>query len=183
MTTTVAMCGSRDTSMDSASQRRHAPRDEEGAMEYPCGWTPVQVYESWDEERLLIESELELQIWRWALLEAHLWEASQVYESSWAAPPPREPKGNYCTIAWRSGTRPREGALWTHPVGTAAAPRGGAKEGELSSTKGAVPGFLVKVMVWSRPRSEGRGQGCGGRGDSHNETGLKGRQRMLYPNV
>ena len=55
-------------------------------MEYPRGWTPVQVYESWDEERLLVESELELQIWRWALLEAHLWEASQVYESLMGSP-------------------------------------------------------------------------------------------------
>ena len=55
-------------------------------MEYPRGWTPLQVYESWDEERLLIESELELQIWRWALLEAHLWEASQVYESLMGSP-------------------------------------------------------------------------------------------------
>ena len=55
-------------------------------MEYLRGWTPLQVYESWDEERLLIESELELQIWRWALLEAHLWEASQVYESLMGSP-------------------------------------------------------------------------------------------------
>ena len=55
-------------------------------MEYPCEWTPVQVYENWDEERLLVESELELQIWRWALLEAHLWGASQVYESLIGSP-------------------------------------------------------------------------------------------------
>ena len=55
-------------------------------MEYPYGWMPDPVYESWDEERLLIESELELQIWRWALLEAHLWEASQVYESLMGSP-------------------------------------------------------------------------------------------------
>ena len=55
-------------------------------MEYPRGWTPPQVYESWDGERLLMESELELQIWRWALLEAHLWEASQVYESLMGSP-------------------------------------------------------------------------------------------------
>ena len=64
----------------------HVPRDEEGAMEHPRGWRQVQVYESWDEERLLIESELEMQIWRWALLEAHLWEASQVYESFMGSP-------------------------------------------------------------------------------------------------
>ena len=55
-------------------------------MEYPYGWMPDPVYESWDEERLLIESELEMQIWRWALLEAHLWEASQVYESLMGSP-------------------------------------------------------------------------------------------------
>ena len=79
--------------------------------------------------------------------------------ASWAVLSPREPKGTYCTIAWRGGTRPKEGALRTHPVGTVAAPRGGAKEGELSSTKGAVPDFLVKVVVWSRPRSEGEGEG------------------------
>ena len=64
----------------------HVPRDEEGAMEYPYGGMPDPVYESWDEERLLIESELEMQIWRWALLEAHLWEASQVYESLMGSP-------------------------------------------------------------------------------------------------
>ena len=46
-----------------------------------------------------------------------------------------------------------------HPAGTAAAPRGGAKEGGLSSTNGAAPGFLVKVGVWSRSRSEGEGRG------------------------
>ena len=55
-------------------------------MEYPYGWMPDPVYESWDEERLLIESELEMQIWRWALLEAHLWGASQVYESLMGSP-------------------------------------------------------------------------------------------------
>ena len=55
-------------------------------MEYSRGWTPVRVYETWDEEQLLMESELELQIWRWALLEAHLWEASQVYESLMGSP-------------------------------------------------------------------------------------------------
>ena len=55
-------------------------------MEYSGGWTPVRVDETWDEERLLMESELELQIWRWALLEAHLWEASQVYESLMGSP-------------------------------------------------------------------------------------------------
>ena len=72
--------------MDGASQGRHAPRDEKGAMEYPGGWTPARVYEDWDGERLLVGSELELQIWRWALLEAHLWEASQVYESLMGSP-------------------------------------------------------------------------------------------------
>ena len=70
-----------------------------------------------------------------------------------------------------------------YPAGVAVAPRGGAREGEPSSTKGAVPGFLVKVMVWSRPRSERRGKGCRGRGDPHNETGSKRRKKMLYPNV
>ena len=64
----------------------HVPRDEEGAMEYPYGGMPDPVYESWDEERLLIESELEMQIWRWALLEAHLREASQVYVSLMGSP-------------------------------------------------------------------------------------------------
>ena len=55
-------------------------------MEHSGGWTPVRVDETWAEERLLMESELELQIWRWALLEAHLWEASQVYESLMGSP-------------------------------------------------------------------------------------------------
>ena len=55
-------------------------------MEYPYGWMPDPAYESWGEERLPVESELEMQIWRWALLEAHLWEASQVYESLMGSP-------------------------------------------------------------------------------------------------
>ena len=46
-----------------------------------------------------------------------------------------------------------------HPAGAAAAPRGGAKEGGLSSANGAAPGFLVKVVVWSRSWSEGEGRG------------------------
>ena len=50
-------------------------------MEYSYGWMPDLAWEGWDEERRVIESELEMQIWRWALLEAHLWEAAQVYES------------------------------------------------------------------------------------------------------
>ena len=50
-------------------------------MEYPYGWMPDLAWEGWDEERRIIESELEMQIWRWALLEAHLRGASQVYES------------------------------------------------------------------------------------------------------
>ena len=33
-----------------------------------------------------MESELEMQIWRWAVLEAHLWGASQVYESLMGSP-------------------------------------------------------------------------------------------------
>ena len=63
-------------------------------MEYSGGWTPVRVDETWDEERLLMESELELQIWRWALLEAHLWEASQVYESLMGSPFAPRTQGN-----------------------------------------------------------------------------------------
>ena len=63
-------------------------------MEYSRGWTPVRVDETWDEERLLMESELELQIWRWALLEAHLWEASQVYESLMGSPFAPRTQGN-----------------------------------------------------------------------------------------
>ena len=55
-------------------------------MESLRGWTPPQFHESWDGEQLLMESELEWQIWRWALLEAHLWEASQVYESLMGSP-------------------------------------------------------------------------------------------------
>ena len=55
-------------------------------MEYLPEWTPLQVYESCDGERLRVESELELQIWRWALLEAHLREASQVYVSLMGSP-------------------------------------------------------------------------------------------------
>ena len=55
-------------------------------MEYPYGWMPDPAWEGWDEERLLIESELEMQIWTWALLEAHLWGASQVYESLMGSP-------------------------------------------------------------------------------------------------
>ena len=50
-------------------------------MEYPYGWMPDLAWEGWDEERRIIESELEMQIWRWALLEAHLRGASLVYES------------------------------------------------------------------------------------------------------
>ena len=116
MTTTVAMYGSRDSSTACVSWRRHAPRDEDGAMEYPCGWTQVQAYGSWDEERLPVESELELQIWRWALLEAHLWEASHVYESLMDSPfAPRtrggrmhhDPEGWYLTIDECAGNAPR----------------------------------------------------------------------------
>ena len=55
-------------------------------MEYPYGWMPDLAWEGWDEERRVIESELEMQIWRWALLEAHLWGASQVYESLMGSP-------------------------------------------------------------------------------------------------
>ena len=47
---------------------------------------PDLAWEGWDEERRVIESELEMQIWRWALLEAHLWEAAQVYESLMGSP-------------------------------------------------------------------------------------------------
>jgi len=53
-----------------------------------------------------------------------------------------------------------------HPTGAAAAPRGGAKEGGLSSANGVVPSFLVKVGVWSRSWSEG---------------GMRGRVRVLKP--
>ena len=63
-------------------------------MEYSDGWTPVRVDETWAEERFLMESELELQIWRWALLEAHLWEASQVYESLMGSPFAPRTQGN-----------------------------------------------------------------------------------------
>ena len=39
-----------------------------------------------------MEAELEMLIWRWALLEAHLWEASQVYEILMGSPfAPRTP--------------------------------------------------------------------------------------------
>ena len=55
-------------------------------MEYLREWTPLEVYENCDGERLRVASELELQIWKWALLEAHLWEASQVYESLMGSP-------------------------------------------------------------------------------------------------
>ena len=55
-------------------------------MEYSYGWMPDLAWEGWDEERRVIESELEMQIWRWALLEAHLWGASQVYESLMGSP-------------------------------------------------------------------------------------------------
>ena len=41
-----------------------APGTKKGAMEYPYGWMPDPAWEGWDEERLLIESELEMQIWR-----------------------------------------------------------------------------------------------------------------------
>ena len=53
-----------------------------------------------------------------------------------------------------------------HPAGAAAAPRGGAKEGGLSSANGVVPSFLVKVGVWSRSWSEGE---------------MRGRVRVLKP--
>ena len=174
MLTTVSICGSRDTSTVGARKKRwstfedgHHPRSMRVGMGSGSSWN---------------------RNWNGRSGDGHCWKRiygrpRKYMRASWAALSPRGPKGTYCTIARRGGIRPREGALWTHPVGTAAAPRGGAKEGELSSTKGAVPGFLVKVMVWSRPRSEGRGKVCGGRGDPHNETGLKRRQRMLYPNV
>ena len=129
-------------------------------MEYLREWTPLQVYENCDGERLRVESELELQIWKWALLEAHLWEASQVYESLMGSPLAPRTQGELLHHSLEEWHPAEGGGLWTHPVGTAAAPRGDAKEGELSSTKGAVPGFLVKVMAWSRPRSEGRGKIC-----------------------
>ena len=85
-------------------------------MEYSGGWTPVRVDETWGDERSLMESELELQIWRWALLEAHLWEASQVYESLMGSPfAPRtqggllhhDLEGWYLTIGESAGDAPR----------------------------------------------------------------------------
>ena len=94
MLTTVAMSGPRDSFTVSPGKRRHDPGTKNGAMEYSGGWTPVRRDEPWDEERLLMESELELQIWRWALLEAHLWEASQVYESLMGSPFAPRTQGN-----------------------------------------------------------------------------------------
>ena len=82
--------------------------------------------------------------------------------ASWAALLPRGSKENDGTLAGRSGSPPREGTMWTHPVETAVAPRGGAKGGELSSTRGAVPDFLVLVAIGSRPRSEAEGRSVGG---------------------
>ena len=80
-------------------------------MEYPGGWTPVRVDETWAEERLLMESELELQIWRWALLEAHLWEASQVYESLMGSPFAPRTQGNLMHHGLEGWHLPEEGRV------------------------------------------------------------------------
>ena len=80
-------------------------------MEYSGGWTPVRVDETWAEERLLMESELELQIWRWALLEAHLWEASQVYESLMGSPFAPRTQGNLMHHGLEGWHLPEEGSV------------------------------------------------------------------------
>ena len=86
--------------------------------------------------------------------------------ASWTVLSPRGPKEAGCTRTLRSGTRLWEKALGMHPAGAAAAPRGGAKEGGLSSANVVVPSFLVKVGVWSRSWSEGE---------------MRGRARVLKP--
>ena len=86
--------------------------------------------------------------------------------ASWTVLSPREPKEAGCTMTLRGGTRLWEIVLGMHPAGEAAVPRGGAREGGLSSANGAVPSFLVKVGVWSRPWSEWE---------------MRGRVRVLKP--
>ena len=55
-------------------------------MECPYGWMADLPWDGGEEERRGLESELEMQIWRWALLEAHLRGASLVYESLMGSP-------------------------------------------------------------------------------------------------
>ena len=55
-------------------------------MKYFYGWMPDLAWDGGDEERWVLESEVEMQMWRWALLEAHLRGASLVYESLMGSP-------------------------------------------------------------------------------------------------
>ena len=67
-----------------------------------------------------------------------------------------------------------------YALGAVAAPRGGAKGGELSSTNVAGPDFRIRALVRSSPWSEGRGRPAGG---VEIETGAKRHQRELYSTV
>ena len=128
-------------------------------MEYPYGWMPDLAWEGWDEERRIIESELEMQIWRWALLEADLREASLVYESLMGSPLAPTAQGERVHPARaRARQLMRETTLF-HPVGAVAVPKGGASVGDFSSTRSAAHGSLDLDGTWSRPRSERAGEG------------------------
>ena len=93
-------------------------------MECPYGWMTDLSWDEGEGERWDLESELEMQIWRWALLEAHLREASLVYEKlmgSPLAPTAREKAGR---TTWNRGTAP-------NPMETRGAinPGGGRSQG------------------------------------------------------
>ena len=75
-------------------------------MEGPSEWTTALPWEWTEGVRWDLEFELEMQMWRWALLEAHLREASLVYEKlmgSPLAPTTREKAG---WTMWDEGTIP-----------------------------------------------------------------------------
>ena len=55
-------------------------------MEHSYGWMADLPWDGGEEKRRDLESELEMHIWRWALLEAHLREASILYERLMGSP-------------------------------------------------------------------------------------------------
>ena len=88
-------------------------------MECPYGRTTAPPWEGREVGRWDLEFELEMQMWRWALLEAHLREASLVYErlmDSPLAPATREEAGR-TTGGKASGPSPTENRGAVHPGG------------------------------------------------------------------
>ena len=87
---------------------RHAQGQRKGSMECPYGWmTDLSLDEGegkgWD-----LETELEMQIWRWALLEAHLREASIVYERLMGSPLAPTDLERAERPTWDRGTAPHQ---------------------------------------------------------------------------